>query len=99
MEFLQTFLPITLYIVLIVLVIVLIIFIAKAIETLNRVNRIADDVEKKLTTLNGFFSIIDLITDKVSVLSDTVVTAVSNAICKIFKKKGKEIDTDGKEEE
>ena len=49
-------------------------------------------------TLNGFFSIIDLVTDKVSILSDTVVSAVSTAICKIFKRKGKEIDTDGEEE-
>ncbi len=82
----------------IILVIVLIIFVVKAIETLNRVNRIADDVEGKLNTLNGFFSIIDLVTDKVSILSDTVVSAVSTAICKIFKRKGKEIDTDGEEE-
>ncbi len=98
MEFLQTFLPVMLYLVVIILVIVLIVLGIKAIETLDRVNRIANDVEKKLTSLNGVFSIIDLITDKISSASDIVITTISNAICKIFKRKRKESDLDGEEE-
>ncbi len=98
MEFLQAFLPIMLYLVVIIFVIILIIFIVKAIEMLDRVNRIADDVEKKLNTLNGVFSVIDIVTDKVSLLSDFVVTTLSNAICKVLKRKRKENDTDGEEE-
>ena len=98
MEFLEAFLPILLYIVVIVLVIALIILVIRAIETLDRVNRIADNVENKLSTLNGFFSCIDIVTDKVSMLSDSIINAVSTAISKVFKRKRKEIKEDGEEE-
>ena len=91
MEFLEAFLPILLYIVLIIFVIVLIVLGVKAIETLDRVNRIAEDVEKKLSSLN-------MVTDKVALVSDAIVSAISNAICKIFKRKRKESDLDGEEE-
>lgn len=98
MEFLAAFLPIMLYIVTIILVIILIVLAIKAIETLERANKIADNVEGKLESLNGFFSIVDTITDKVSLMSDTLVSLVSNAICKVFRRKRKENDTNGEEE-
>ncbi len=97
MDFLNLFLPTCLYIVVIILVIVLIVLGIKAIETLDRVNKIAGDVEKKLSSLNGFFSIIDLFTDKVSMVSDAIITAVSNTISKLFIRKRKENDENGKE--
>ncbi len=99
MEFLAQFLPIVLYIAVIALVVVLIVFVLRAIETLNRVNHLADDVSHKLTTLNGIFDCIDIVTDKVSMISDTLINTVATVIGKVFKRKRKEIDEENGEEE
>lgn len=90
MEFLNSFLPIVLYIFGIALLIVLIVLGIRLIQTIDRANRLLDDVEEKVSTLNGFFHLIDTITDNVSFLSDKVVDAVSNLISKIFRKRKKE---------
>ncbi len=90
MEFLHSFLPIVLYIFGIVLLIVLIILGIRLIQTIDRTNRLLDDVEEKVHSLNGFFHLIDTITDNLSFLSDKIVDTVSNVITRIFKRKKKE---------
>lgn len=90
MEFLNAFLPIILYIFGIVLLIVLIILGIRLIQTIDRANRLLDDVEQKVSSLNGFFHIVDTITDNLAFLSDKVVDTVSGFITKIFKRKKKE---------
>ena len=90
MEFLHSFLPIVLYIFGIVLLIVLIILGIRLIQTIDRTNRLLDDVEEKVNTLNGFFHLIDTITDNLSFLSDKIVDTVSNVITRLFKRKKKE---------
>ena len=89
MEFLHSFLPIVLYIFGIVLLIVLIILGIRLIQTIDRTNRLLDDVEEKVHSLNGFFHLIDTITDNLSFLSDKIVDTVSNVITRIFKRKKK----------
>ncbi len=89
MEFLQALLPVILYSLGIVLVIVLIILGLKAIETLTKMNALIDDAQNKLNSLNGFFNIMDTVTDKVSVITDTVVSTVTSVITSIFKKRKK----------
>ena len=77
-------LPIILYILGSILLIVLIILGIKLIVTMDKVNAIADDVQVKLKSLNGVFSIIDVTTDKLATITDKFVDGVTSLIRKIF---------------
>lgn len=85
----QAFFPVVLYCLGIVLVIVLIILCLKAIETLTKINNLIDDAQSKLNSLTVFFNLLDTVTDKVSVITDTVVSTVTNVITSIAKRKQK----------
>lgn len=78
-----------------ILLVVLIILSIKCIYLLDKVNNIVDNVDKKVNSLNGLFNIIDLTTDRLSVLSDKVIDVVTLAVRKIFNRKRKE---DGEDE-
>ena len=99
MEFLLDFLPILIYILLIVILIVGIIVGVNFIKTMRKVEKVVDDVNDKVQSLNSFFQIIDFTTDKIS---DKMVDGVSKFISHIFKfgknKKKKKIESDGEEE-
>lgn len=95
MEFLQNFLPILIYFLLIIILIVGIILGIKFIRTLTKVEKVVDDVNEKVQSLNGFFHVIDFATDKIVSLSDKVVEGVSHLVSKLFfsrKKKSKNIE-------
>ena len=95
LEFLGEFLPIIVYILLIVILIIGIVLGIKLIITMDKVEKVVDDVNDKIQSLNGFFSIIDFTTDKIALFSDALVGFLSNGISKIFgiyskkKKEGK----------
>ena len=57
-SFLQTFLPLVIYVLLIILLIVGIVLGIKAIRMINKVDKVVDDVNDKVQTLNGFFNLI-----------------------------------------
>ena len=96
MDFWLSFLPIIIYILLIVLLVVGIILGIKSIITMNKVEKVVDDVNDKVESLKGLFQIVDFTTDKLVTLSDKIVEAVSMVASKIFfRKKAKKI----KEEE
>ncbi len=86
-DFLETVLPILLYIAGITLLVVLIIIGIKFIKTLNRVDSIVEDVDNKVKALNGFFQIIDVATDKLSFLTDKFTDSISSFVIKLFKGK------------
>lgn len=86
-EFLQVFLPIIIYILLIIILVIGIILGIKSIKTINKVEKVVDDVNDKVQSLNGFFNIIDFTTDKLVSVTDLVVDGVSNIIGKLFFKK------------
>ena len=88
MDLLNFVLPVLLYIVCIILVIVLIVLGIKLIFTLDKVNKVVDDVSDKVNSLNGIFSFIDRTTNSFALITETVI----NFIFKIFKgrKKNKE---------
>jgi len=92
-------LPVVIYMLLIVLLIVLIVFFIKAIYTITKVNKIVDDVDGKIQTLNGAFALIDTITDKVSSLSDFIVNIINEKLVKLFSRKKKEYDIEEEDEE
>lgn len=83
LEFLNSFLPIVIYILLIALIILLIIIAAKTIRTMKKVEDIVDDVDDKVQSLNDFFYIVDSATDKIALLSDRVIDIVTGVIHKI----------------
>ena len=82
-SFLQTFLPIVIYFLLIILLIVGI----RSIQTLNKVDKVVDDVNDKVQSLNGFFNLVDFTTDKIVSLTDKVVDGISGLIGNVFKRK------------
>lgn len=95
MESLNLFLPVLLYTFGIILLIVLIILGIRLIIILDKFDRVVDNIEGKVNSLNGFFSIIDKAADSIALISDSVVNTVASLVFKIFKKKkGKEDDID-----
>lgn len=88
-SFLQTVLPLIVYFLLIILLIVGIILGIRSIQTLNKVDKVVDDVNDKVQTLNGFFNLIDFTTDKIVSLTDKVVDGISGLIGNVFSKNKK----------
>ena len=83
------FLTILLYVLGSILLVVLIILGVKLINTMNKVNVIVDDINKKVSSLDGLFSMIDMTTDKLSLLSDRLVDGITFIIKKLFKPKNR----------
>ena len=73
-----------------ILIVALIVLVIKLIFTVDRVNKMLDDVEVKVSKLDKMFDIVDVITDNMSLLSDKIVDTVSNLIRKLFNRNGKE---------
>ena len=74
---------------LIVLVIILIVLALKSLDTLNKVDAILDDTKKKLDNLDGVFNLVDTVSNKLTLVTDTVVGSIVNFITSIFNRKGK----------
>lgn len=83
-------LQIIIYFLLIIILVVGIILGIKSIKTMNKVEKVVDDVNNKVQTLNGFFNIVDFTTDKIVLLTDRIVDLISIGLTKIFKKKKNE---------
>lgn len=78
-----------------ILLIVLIILGIKLINTMNKIELVVDDVNKKVRSLDGLFSVVDMTTDKLALLSDRLVDGITLLIKRIFKprdRKEEEID-------
>lgn len=88
-------LQVILYILGSILLIVLIILGIKLIITMNKIENVVDDINVKVNKLNGLFTVIDLTTDKLALLSDKLVDGISSIVRKIFsRKKRKDDDID-----
>lgn len=72
-----------------VLVVLITVVCIKLIGTTNRVNRILDDVEGKLQSVNGVFSVVDNVSAAISSFGNKITTGTLSFIDKIFNK-GKE---------
>lgn len=60
------------------------------IQILDKVDRIVDNVEEKVNSVNGFFEMLDKTSYGISMLGDKIITLVSGAISKIFNKHKKD---------
>lgn len=93
MDFSQ-FLLYLLYILGAILLVVLIVLNIKLIITMNKIDDVVEDINKKTKSLDGVFSIIDITTDKLAFLSDKLVDALSIVIKRIFTKKNRKEETE-----
>ena len=82
-----TALKIMLFACLIVLVIILIILGIKLIKTLKKVDGVIDDVNTKISSVDGLFNIIDKTTDYASLISDKLLGALYGLVSVFMKKK------------
>ena len=87
MEFVNVFLPAVMYSLLIVLIIVLIILGIRMLETVTRINTLLDDLEKKMDSMSGLFNVMDFITTKVTVVTDTIASTIMGTIKSLVKKR------------
>lgn len=89
MDFWLAFLPIIIYILLIIILIIGIILGIKAIITVNKFEKVVDDIKAKVESLNGFFQVIDFTTDKIAMFTDRIFGGISMMAAKIFNRKNK----------
>ena len=89
MEFLLTFLPVVIYFLLIALLVIGIILGIKLIKTMDKVDKIVDDVNDKIESLDSMFNIIDFASEKIATISDKVIDVVGSLISKLWFKKSK----------
>ena len=83
----NTFLLMLVYMLCAVLLVCLIVFTIKLISTLNKVNGIIDDVDRKIAKLDKAFNLVDIVTDNMALISDKIVDGISGVIRKVFNKK------------
>lgn len=89
---LNDLLPIILFIVLIILVIICIIIGIRLIGTLNKVDGLIDDVNLKMSKVDGIFTLIDKTTDYASGISDKIINSIVS-LFRIFKRKNRKDDS------
>jgi uncharacterized protein YoxC len=80
----NTFLLMMLYILGSILLIVLIVLGIKLIITINKIDNVVDDINGKVSKLNGLFQIIDTTTDRLALVSDKLVDGLSYVVRKLF---------------
>lgn len=97
----MSYLQFLLYVLGAVLLGALIVLVIKLIYSINRVNAILDNVERKMKTVDKAFNAVDKIVDSFSVATDKVVDGMASIISKIFnhKKKKNKIKNNIEEEE
>ena len=93
-ESLNAILPIFIYLLLMALIVVGIILGIKLIITIDKINRVVDDLEDKVASLNGVFRVINGISDKFSLISSKVIDTVVSLISRIGNKKNREDEAD-----
>ena len=94
MEILNQVLPIVIYILLIGLIIIGIIIGIKIIITMNKVEKIIDNVENKVNALNSVFNIIEVASGKITGVYERVIDIVSGVIDRLFIGKGNRKEDD-----
>ena len=87
-------LPIFIYILLIGLIIIGIIIGIKLIITMNKVEKVIDNIEGKVNSLNGLFDIIETTSGKIANIYDRVIGFITHIVKKIFIGKKEREDED-----
>lgn len=94
MNFWLNFLPLVIYILLIILLVIGIVLGIKTIITMNKVEKVVDNVNDKVESLNSVFSIIDFTTDKIASFTEKAVEAIGGLFSKLFLRGKKRKDSE-----
>lgn len=94
MEFLASFLPIIIYILLIIFIIIGIVIGLKFINILDKTEKIVNDVDEKLNSLNPIFDIANAASSKITRMYDYIIDFVGGIVNKLFMKKKEEMEDD-----
>ena len=84
-------LPVILYILGAILLACLIELTVKLIITMNKIEKVVDNITEKVSTLDKVFEIVGLVTGKFTAVTDKVVDVAASLLDKVFNRKG-EID-------
>ena len=84
MSFLLEFLPIIIYVLLIIILLIGIVLAIKFLITLDKVEKVVDNVNDKVRALDGLFHIIDTTTDRVVLITDKVIEGITSIIANLF---------------
>ena len=84
-----SYLQFLLYVLGAVLLGALIVLVIKLIYSVNRVNNVLDNLERKIKTVDKAFNAVDRLVDSFSMATDKIVDGVANAISKVFSHKKK----------
>lgn len=80
-------LPIVLYILGAILLVALIVLTIKLIITMDKTEKVVDNITVKVKSLDGVFEVASLVSNKVTFVTDKVVDIISMIIDKIFNKR------------
>ena len=80
-------LPVILYILGAILLVCLIVLTIKLIITMNKVEKVVDNITEKVSTLDKAFEIVGIVTGKFTSVTDKIVEICMSFIDKIFKRK------------
>lgn len=98
MIFLQSFLPIVIYILLIVLLVILIVLGVKLLFTMNKIEKIVDNVNEKIERLNPIFNFLGYTSDRIVGIFDKVSEFITDIFMKLFiKNKNTDVEEDENE--
>lgn len=89
MDTLSTVLPVVIDVLLVVLLTVLIILGIKTIYLVKDARRVVNNVNDKLNTLNGLFSLVNIISEKITELSDAVINFFEKTISKLINRRSR----------
>lgn len=91
-------LPIIINCLLIVLLVVGIILGIKAIITISKIDKIVDDVNEKVNSLNAFFDMLDFATRKIGSISDHLFEGTLSFLAGLLSKRSKKNKEDDEDE-
>lgn len=81
------FLPVVLYILGAILLVTLIILTIKLIITMNKIEKVVDNITVKVKALDGVFEIVSTATGKFNLITDKIISTIILFIDKLFKRK------------
>ena len=86
MDFLLQFLPIIVYLLLIILIVVGIVLGIKLIISLDKVEKILNDVNEKIESVSPLFNALGMVSSKVGGVIETLIESLESLILKLFLK-------------
>ncbi len=99
MEFLSQLLPIIIYFLLIIAIIVGIVLGIKLIITVDKVEKVVDDVTDKVEKVTPLFDTLSVVSNKMSEIVGTAVSALEGLFVKLFSKRRSREEMESEEDE